>query len=717
MLPAAATSAAVVTTRPVPFFRRLKELMLRTPVQCVLLLLCGFAVRLPALQGQLIWDDDYLAKANPFIKSPLFVFEVFKHSLFPESFAGHYRPVQNISFMPDYWLWNGNTYGFHLSNISWHVGSSLLLFFLLRRLLPSLTRSSASATVSDEANAKRLGFIAFMIALLWTVHPVHSAAVDYISGRADSLAFFFCASGWLLFIRAQHSLSRIWSVALYSLAALSGLLALCSREIAAIWIALFLLHLFCFEKRIGLRPKVLTLVCCLVVLGAYAGLRHLPENHNGPGPSNGWGKTVRATLMLRALGDYSRLLAFPANLHMERTVFDPNVYQGNAGWREAIGTEYLSILGLLVLALLVAGASWKGAGRPLRIAGGSWFLLAYLPISNVVELNATVAEHWLYLPSVGVLLFVLGVVLDLPVRFQKLAPAAACIAIVAFGARSYVRSTDWVTAQTFYERTIAAGGPSGRVSSNLGLIYANQGEYVRAEALFRELLRTSPDYPIARNNLAEVLYRQGKKEDAEKIFSASAKASEQSRKDYPRTWIAALNMAHLRHNNHEDAAALAITAQARKDYPNTWQIISFEAEILQSSGKPEAALALVQSYVRDNWWHYRASLALGRLLAEMGDGAGAEAALNHASRLDVHEVEALNLIAAIQSRQNRIQDALATQRRATARQPDEPRQYSLLSDLLEKAGQKDQARVAMANVARLHALVGSEPKSLPPIAR
>ena len=169
--------------------------------------------------------------------------------------------------------------------------------------------------------------------------------------------------------------------------------------------------------------------------------------------------------------------------------------------------------------------------------------------------------------------------------------------------------------------------------------------------------------------------------------------------------------------HHDDAAALAITAQARKDYPNTWQIISFEAKILQSTGKPEAALALVQSYVRDNWWHYPGSLALGRLLAEMGDGTGAEAALYHASRLDVHEVEALNLIAALQLRQNRIQDALATQRRATARQPDEPRQYSLLSDLLEKAGQKDQARIAMANVARLHALVGSEPKSLLPVVR
>jgi hypothetical protein len=58
----------------------------------------GFVVRLPALQGQLIWDDAYLARDNPFIKSPLLALEAFRHYLFLDSFSGHYRPVQNRSF-------------------------------------------------------------------------------------------------------------------------------------------------------------------------------------------------------------------------------------------------------------------------------------------------------------------------------------------------------------------------------------------------------------------------------------------------------------------------------------------------------------------------------------------------------------------------------------------------------------------------------------------
>ena len=54
------------------------------------------------------------------------------------------------------------------------------------------------------AVAARLSGAAFFFALLWMVHPVHSAAVDYISGRADSLAFFFACAGWLLYLQARE---------------------------------------------------------------------------------------------------------------------------------------------------------------------------------------------------------------------------------------------------------------------------------------------------------------------------------------------------------------------------------------------------------------------------------------------------------------------------------------------------------------------------------
>ncbi len=266
-----------------------------------MLALFGFAVRAPALQGQLVWDDQYLARDNPFIKSPLLILETFRHHLFLDSFSAHYRPVQNISFIFDYMLWNTNTYGFHLTNVLLHVLSGILLYFLLRKLF--LVTDTALINQGRVRSAS-----AFVIALLWIVHPVHSAAVDYISGRADSLAFVFACGGWLLVFRAREITSRFARLACYGLAATCGLLSLCSREIACIWFALFLLHIFFFEKQLGRRAKIVSLGCCVVLLGIYGGLRQLPERRANANPSSEWSRPTRAVLMLRALGDYGRLM-------------------------------------------------------------------------------------------------------------------------------------------------------------------------------------------------------------------------------------------------------------------------------------------------------------------------------------------------------------------------------------------------------------------------
>src|SRR5882757_1538232 len=107
-------------------------------VAWLLCLLAGFLVYAPALGGDLIWDDFYLVRENPFFRSPVFGLEVFQHYLFFDSFSTYYRPIQNWSYMFDYWLWRGSPVGYHCTNILVHSLSGFLLFLLLRRLLPGL---------------------------------------------------------------------------------------------------------------------------------------------------------------------------------------------------------------------------------------------------------------------------------------------------------------------------------------------------------------------------------------------------------------------------------------------------------------------------------------------------------------------------------------------------------------------------------------------------
>src|ERR1700720_2747107 len=275
----------------------------------------GFRARLIAL-----WGGVFLPRDNPFIKSPLLALEAFRHYLFLDSFSGHYRPVQNLSYMFDYFFWNTDPAGFHLSNILLHVAAGLLLYLLLSHLFGN----GAGLWNSDEPGSARAGALAaFIISGIWMVHPVHSAAIDYISGRADSLAFLFSAGAWLLVLRGRRAESRWSKIALYSLAALAGVLALCSREIACIWVLIFLVYTLAFATNIGKTAKITAVICCALVIGVYTELRRLPVARAEQGFTENWSPAVRGTLMLRALGDYGRLMVFPSNLHMERTIFDP----------------------------------------------------------------------------------------------------------------------------------------------------------------------------------------------------------------------------------------------------------------------------------------------------------------------------------------------------------------------------------------------------------
>jgi tetratricopeptide (TPR) repeat protein len=664
----------------------------------------GLIIRLPAIQGQLIWDDVCLTRDNPFIKSPLLALEAFRHYLFLDSLSGHYRPVQNLSYMFDYFFWNTDPAGFHLSNIFLHVGAGLLLY----RLLTHLFGKGVGLWDSDDPGSARAGALAaFIISGIWMVHPVHSAAIDYISGRADSLAFVFSAGAWLLVLRARITKTPWVKAILYFLAALAGVLALCSREIACIWMLIFLVHTLAFTREISKKGKITTIVCCALVLGAYAELRQLPVGRAEKGFTENWSAAVRGTLMLRALGDYGRLMVFPGNLHMERSIFDPGNYLSRESWRKTVASEYLSILGLVVLAAFIYGCARRGIGQRARIMGTVWFFVAYLPISNIVQLNATVAEHWLYLPSVGFLLFLGGCALDLPRRFGAGLTAMAAIAILALSVRSTIRSSDWSNEEKFYKRTLAAGGTSCRVGVNLGQIYANRGEYAIAEKMFRHILETNPDYPIARNNLANVLVHEGKVAEGEALFARDAQHAKEASVQYPRTWIAVLNLAHMRSRAKDDAGAIAVLERARADYPEVWELMSLESELVRRTQGPLPALHLIENYTRQNWWHHAAWLAEGRLYAENNDVAQSTRALRYAALLDVHDVQALNLLAAISVRQNQLEQACATQRRAITREPNQPRQYLMLAEILDKMGRTSEAQNARDDATRLRAIAMS----------
>ncbi|HEX8476092.1 MAG TPA: hypothetical protein VF666_18985 [Pyrinomonadaceae bacterium] len=136
-----------------------------------------------------------------------------------QSHGGFFRPLFIFSYFFDAKLWSRTPFGFHLTNLLLHILNAFLVFLLSQSLIRDARLS--------EARQQRA--IPLASALIFLLHPSHTEAVTWISGRADLLATIFALLSTLSFVSFARSTDRRTHLAL-SLAFFA--LALLSKEAA-----------------------------------------------------------------------------------------------------------------------------------------------------------------------------------------------------------------------------------------------------------------------------------------------------------------------------------------------------------------------------------------------------------------------------------------------------------------------------------------------------
>ena len=602
------------------------------------LLLAGFLAYGAALQGEFLWDDVFLVEHNPFIRAPSLFPEAFRHFLFHDSAATFYRPIQTLSYGVDYALWGLDAYGYRLTNLVLHVAAGGMLYSLARRLLPKFTRSSS------PANAPAL-----CLALLWLAHPVHNAAVAYVAGRADSLAAGFALLAWWLYEGAtEEGVPRRSRGLMYASSAAALLLALFSKEMAAVWIALFALRLAFIGNQKDRRARIVALVGALLCLGFYAVSRAtLPAVPTGLAAPALARLAPRGLLVARALGDYGGLLLLPGRLCMERQVFPAY----GPGYNPELNGYYraLTFTGPIFLALVVGLAAWPGPVRRLRAFGAVWFLVGFVPISNLFVLNASVAEHWLYVPSVGFGLLLVGVFMDLITEQMKMAAVTFLLAVALPAElwRTAHRAEDWTARARFIPDTVAHGGDSPRMRNMLASLLAARGDLAGGERILRGLVQQSPHNATAALNLANNLRRQGRLEEAGILLTGIVA--------YPPTADPRPLPLALNGLDELDAAGLfpwpsaALPAggnaaealdAALLRYPQSWDLLLLRVNRLaRREGQPMETNRRLEKYLRACPWNYAAWMRLAEGRAAVGDVDGTLEAYAQAGGLDTRETQ------------------------------------------------------------------------------
>jgi len=408
--------------------------------------------------NEFVWDDVSSVLLHKHVQDPSKFFQLFREDqhAFGRGQGNFYRPLVAASFMVDFALSyllfreepeetripEVSPFLFHVTNVCWHAAAALLLFALMTRL-----------------GAPR--FVRAVAPLVYVVHPLHTEAVTYISGRADPMSAVFMFLGLWFALCEGTTAKRIAGTALAALCFCAGLL---SKESSGIFPFLLLLVLLLRpagegEKKPGYLVRFAPFIASLVILGIYALLRSTVLRFGaGATPDIPLGRRLVETG--QALASYFRLLIIPTGLHMERTL------AGTPRWTALVGWALLAGC----LALIV----WSFRHRRYRVCLGlGWFVLTWFPISGLFPLNAPMAEHWLYVPMAGLLWAVAELVWPLVEKRKAVGPAVAatyllCVLLII---ATVDRNRDWHDNESIYRTTLADNPRSMRIHYNLGVTY------------------------------------------------------------------------------------------------------------------------------------------------------------------------------------------------------------------------------------------------------
>jgi tetratricopeptide (TPR) repeat protein len=579
-----------------------------------LLIAATFLVYWPALRNGFVWDDTALVLRDPLIRSWRLIPEGFRHFLFLDATASDfYRPLQRLSFTADYALFGFDApWGWHLTSIAVHAAAAVALFFLAWK-------------VSDRRSG-----LAFLVALAWTVHPLHTSAVTYVAGRADPLAALF---GFTALALALYSLDAKRPLLPTLAAGACFLAALLSKESGVFALLVWFVVLAWHRVPRGVWGK--WLLVAALTLGVYSSLRWTADRIPPPAPPP-TPIAVRPILAARAVAEYAGLILAPRTLRMERDVTTFPQSTPEATIRNARLREYQTLLG----ALLILGlAGWlRGVWREPSPAALCLLaaITAYLPISNFFSLNATVAEHWLYIPSAFLFLAAAH-----SVRWKPIALAIVGAWIVTLGIRTWQRQPDWRDQRTFLTRTIATGGDTARMHINLGNLESSAGHHDAALAEFRAAIARAPEQPMAWFGLANAAIRA-------RDFTTAHSALEKAASSPLLAADVIQSRAVLEHiETGRDTGDLLRQAVAAA--PRNWGIRRRHLEHLDETGHTAEAARELRDFLAEEPFRAESWQLLGAFLERLASPASALAAYRQAAEFDVRDLASRGRVVELQA--------------------------------------------------------------------
>ena len=422
---------------------------------------------------------------------------------------GHWIPVSWLTLGVDYAIWGMNPVGYHLTNLLWHAGSTVLFWLVAARLL---------ALAMPTASPRMRGLGATAAALFFSIHPLRVESVVWITERRDLTSGFFFLLAVLAYLEAH------------------------ARAAAGPRTGWRLVSLGATALALGSKAIVMGLPLVLVILDVY------PLRRLGSAP-RGWLDArarpvwleklpflllavAAAILALQVQRSTGYLTPEPLGTRLAITAHNIwfHVWKTFAPLDLSPVYELPRSLSLLQWPYLLSGLAVIGITAALWILRHRWpaglaawasYLVMLAPVSGIVHTGYHLgADRNTYVSCAGfaVLVGALVVVIGEGRRRATLrAPIAAmaltlcALWVVGLGLAARIQTAVWRDAETLWRYASEIDPTCAVCQHNLAVNVGLRGDYAESLAVFERAFALRPDRTEFRISYGQLLMHIGRR--------------------------------------------------------------------------------------------------------------------------------------------------------------------------------------------------------------
>lgn len=485
-----------------PFFTNKK-------LHLIILFVFGFLLYANTIGHDYTVDDSIVITDNDFVKEGFSgIGKILGNDTFLGFFkvekslvaGGRYRPLSLVTFAIEYQLFGESPTVSHFVNILLYALTGMLLYLVVLQLF-------------RHKQLTETHFIAFVTAMLFLAHPIHTEAVANIKGR-DEIMALLGSLGALYFALRYAFKGQVSQLILASICFFFGIL---SKENTITFLAVIPLAMYVFTKvktsTIGITTGVLVVLAAVFlvlrssILGDAASFSANANMELMNNPYLKWNGSqyVAFTAMEKfgtifyTLGKYLVLMIFPHPLtHDYYPAQIPMMTFGD--WQV-----------ILTLLIYVGAGIYALMRLPKKdpIAFGIIYFIATLSVvSNLVfPIGTNMSERFMFMPSVGLCLIAAVLLYKLVnkrlVNFGdlKLALPILALFLIGFSLKTVVRNMAWKDNYTLFSTDIHTSTNSAKLNNAMAGITVEEANKPENATRKQQLLNDAIRYGLQARTL------------------------------------------------------------------------------------------------------------------------------------------------------------------------------------------------------------------------